>query len=303
MATPSARHASGNLATHLTAAFRLLADEREANVRQIEAGVRRILEGAQRAEARRVLEAAWDDPAPDIRRASRRLACRILVEDVERRLTAHPDPDAEGRFRMVRDQLLPHGIGDPRVVRAMLETPREAFVPEPQRGQAHQPYPVAIGGGQTISQPYIVACMTEALGLRGHEKVLEIGTGSGYQTAILARTARAVFSVEILDALARGAAEILGRLGHANVRLRTADGHRGWPEAAPFDAVIVTCAPADVPAPLTDQLREGGRLVAPVGGSPDAQHLIRITKERNALRRETLIAVRFVPMTGGGTPN
>jgi protein-L-isoaspartate(D-aspartate) O-methyltransferase len=188
------------------------------------------------------------------------------------------------------------------VLDVMARVPRHLFVPPGSRAAAYDDHPIPIGHGQTISQPYIVAFMTEALDLRGGERVLEIGTGSGYQTAILARTAREVCSIEILETLSRRAAEVLARLNHGNVRLRTGNGHAGWPEAAPFDGVIVTCAPAVVPARLTEQLREGGRLVIPVGDSPDRQDLVRITRDRAGLREERLIAVRFVPMTEGPPP-
>jgi protein-L-isoaspartate(D-aspartate) O-methyltransferase len=259
-----------------------------------------MLGGAQREAARSALAACWDDPDPALRRHARRFSAEDLIGEAERALPA--DPGAAERLRMVRDQLFHQGLSDPRVLRAMLETPRERFVPDPRRSQAYDPAPLPIGEDQTISQPYIVGFMTEALDLRGGERVLEIGTGSGYQTAVLARLAREVFSVEIRGTLSRRAGSLLAQLGHANIRLRTADGHAGWPEAAPFDGVIVTCAPAEVPARLTDQLREGGRLVIPVGESPERQDLVRVTRDRAGLREERLIAVRFVPMTGREAP-
>jgi protein-L-isoaspartate(D-aspartate) O-methyltransferase len=200
---------------------------------------------------------------------------------------------------MVRDQLHRQGISDPRVLRAMLEIPRELFVSESLRASAYEPRPLAIEEGQTISQPFIVAFMTQALGLRGRERVLEIGTGSGYQAAVLARTAGAVWSIESREALSRRAGGLLERLGCGNVRLRVGDGHAGWPEPAPFDAVMVTCAPAEIPPALTAQLRpDGGRLVAPVGEDPERQDLVRLTRTPAGLREERLLAVRFVPMTG-----
>jgi len=283
----------------LTGALRLLAVERGGNAERVESWVRDVLRGPRREEALRIVEPAWEDPDPVVRRRIRRLSSEAFIEEAGRRLDQPPDPFAEGRLRMVREQFLPHGISDPRVVRAMLDVPREAFVPPSERDRAYMPHPLSIGKGQTISQPYIVAYMTEALALRGPERVLEIGTGSGYQAAILARIARAVYTLEVRRELADRAGEALDRLGCANVRRRAGDGHAGWPEEAPFDAVIVTCAPVEVPPRLAEQLVEGGRLVIPLGVSPEDQHLVRFTRHGGRLLRETLLAVRFVPMTGG----
>jgi protein-L-isoaspartate(D-aspartate) O-methyltransferase len=298
MIAPADRSVPSDMEARLRAALHLLDGETGGNAERVEAGVREMLAGAQRDEALRVLASAWDAPEPGMRRHARRLSCEALIEEAGRGPGAANDPWAGSRLRMVRDQLFRQGIADPRVLRAMLAIPREAFVPAPIIGQAYDPNPLAIGDGQTISQPFIVAYMTEALGLRGDEKVLEVGTGSGYQAAVLSRTAREVWSIELREGLARRAAVTLARLGCANVRLRAGDGRAGWPDAAPFDAVMATCAPEAVPPALTAQLREGGRLVAPVGGAPECQWLVRVTKGRGGLQEETLIAVRFVPMTG-----
>jgi len=178
----------------------------------------------------------------------------------------------------------------------MRKVPRHELVPRNVRAQAHADRPLPIGEGQTISQPYIVAYMTEQLGLKGGERVLEVGTGSGYQAAVLAELAAEVYSIEIVPALARRAAADLARLGYRNVTVREGDGYRGWPEKAPFDAIMVTAAPPEVPAPLIDQLKAGGRLVLPVGES--YQELLLITKDERGVKRQRLIPVRFVPMTG-----
>jgi protein-L-isoaspartate(D-aspartate) O-methyltransferase len=302
MADPPPRPADDAAAANVAAAFRLLDGETGDGAERIVTGIRRMLSGPQGAASLKALVSAWDSPDPAVRRQARRFSCEALLGEAEGRPgVPPPDPFAERRYRMVRDQLYRQGILDPRVLRAMLEVPREAFLPEAQHGRAYDPQPLPIGEDQTISQPFIVAYMTEALGLRGTEKVLEVGTGSGYQAAVLARTAREVYSVEVRETLSRRAAEALARGGHANVRLRTGDGHAGWPEAAPFDAVVVTCAPDDVPPALVAQLGGGGRLVAPVGPLPDDQQLVRLTRDGGGVRRETLIAVRFVPMIEGGT--
>ncbi len=201
------------------------------------------------------------------------------------------------RRAMVDLQIRRRGVTDPRVLRAMETVPRHAFVPPELRHLAHADEPLPIGEGQTISQPYIVAYMTEALGLQGGEKILEIGTGSGYQTAVLAEIVREVFTVEVVEALSQRAEEVLGRLGYGNIRFRVGDGSRGWPEEAPFDAILVTAAPPDVPEALKQQLAPGGRLVLPVG--VQAQDLCRITRTAKGFQRETLLPVRFVPLVSG----
>ena len=192
------------------------------------------------------------------------------------------------------------GIRDERVLWAVEQVPRHLFVPAAVRSEAEADRPLPIGHGQTISQPFIVAYMTEALQLRGPERVLEVGTGSGYQTAILALLAREVFSVEIVPELSAAAREVLlGPLALENVRLRVGDGRRGWAEAAPFDRIIVTAAPAEIPEPLRAQLAPGGRLVIPVGGDPEVQTLKVLRRGADGAEEVSdLLAVRFVPLTG-----
>ena len=200
------------------------------------------------------------------------------------------------RRAMVDDQLAGRDIRDERVLAAMAMVPRERFVPEEMAAHAYRDSPLPIGYGQTISQPYIVAFMTQALGLEGDESVLEIGTGSGYQAAILGECAREVRTIEIVEELAESAEALLRDLGYANVRVRAGDGYLGWPEAAPFDAILVTAAPEHVPEPLVEQLAPGGRMVLPVGSRD--QELILIEKTRDGVTRRSLLPVRFVPMTG-----
>jgi len=201
---------------------------------------------------------------------------------------------AKERRVMTDSQIRARGVRDPLVLAAINKVPRHLFVPEGMRGWAHTDEPLPIGQGQTISQPYIVAYMTEALGLQGGERVLEVGTGSGYQTAVLAEIAREVWTIEIVESLALQARSILDSLGYANIHYRVGDGSGGWPESAPFDAVIVTAAAASIPGPLEDQLAVGGRMIIPVG--TDFQELFLVHKEKTGLRRERLLAVRFVPL-------
>ncbi|HYI00052.1 protein-L-isoaspartate(D-aspartate) O-methyltransferase [Hyalangium sp.] len=198
------------------------------------------------------------------------------------------------------DFLEREGIRDQRVLDAIERLNRADFVPEQARAAATQDSPLPIGHGQTISQPYIVALMTQALELQGHERVLEIGTGSGYQTAVLALLCREVYSIEIVPSLARSSRRLLRELGFENVYLREGDGSLGWPAAAPFDAVIGTAAPESVPPKLLGQLKLGGRMVMPVGSQRGNQELLRITRTREGEipRVEHLLPVRFVPMTG-----
>ena len=195
-------------------------------------------------------------------------------------------------------ELKSEGIKDSRVLNAINEVPRHLFVHAELKRYAYDNMPLPIGYGQTVSQPLVVAFMTESLILKPTDRVLEIGTGSGYQTAILSRLAARVYSIEIVKELAASARERLEQLGCDNVSVRAGDGYAGWPEAAPFDAVIVTAAAAEIPRPLIDQLSIGGRLVAPVG-KPD-QSLVRLTRTRAGLRREVLLPVAFVPLTGPG---
>ena len=208
---------------------------------------------------------------------------------------------AAARGRMVAEQLRApgRGITDAGVLAAMGAVPREEFVPENFRAEAYDDTALPIGEGQTSSQPYIVAFMTEQLQLRLSDRVLEVGTGCGYQAAVLARLVREVFSVEIVEALAARAREDLRRVGFGNVTVRTGDGHGGWTEHAPFDAVIVTCAPDNVPAPLILQLKEGGRMVIPVGPR-EHQQIYLLQKEQGELTEQAILPVRFVPMTRGG---
>ena len=197
---------------------------------------------------------------------------------------------------MVHSQIEARGIRDPRVLQAMREIPRADFVPAEVRDRAHRDSPLPIGYGQTISQPYIVSFMTEQLELDGSEKVLEIGTGSGYQAAILGRLAARVYSIEIVEALAQRSRALLEAKGIANVEVRSGDGYGGWPEHAPFDAILLTAAPDDIPEPLLEQLAVGGRLVAPVGVG--LQELVLVTRDEEGLHFESLLPVRFVPMVG-----
>lgn len=209
--------------------------------------------------------------------------------------TAPADPVA-ARERMVREDIEARGIRDESVLAAMRRVPREAFVPPELRDHAHDDAPLPIGHGQTISQPYVVALMTELAAPDAGSRVLEVGTGSGYQAAVLATIAREVYSIEIVPELARESAERLRALGYANVVVRAGDGYAGWPEKAPFDAVVITAAPPRIPEPLLAQLAPQGRLVAPVGD--DDQELVVVTRTPSGYERRTVTAVRFVPMTG-----
>lgn len=201
------------------------------------------------------------------------------------------------RRRMVEEQIIARGINDSSVIEAMLKVPRHRFVSTHFRDAAYQDRPLPIGYGQTISQPYIVAFMTEALGLKKEDKVLEIGTGSGYQAAILARIVNEVYTIEIIPGLAKGAKRRLGRLGYLNVTVKCGDGYLGWKEKAPFDAIIVTAAPEEIPPKLVEQLKVGGRMVVPIGLF--YQELYLITKTEDGIRKEALLPVRFVPMVHG----
>jgi protein-L-isoaspartate(D-aspartate) O-methyltransferase len=192
---------------------------------------------------------------------------------------------------------MPHGIHEQRVLAAMAKVPREEFVPEHLRAASYADHPLPIGYDQTISQPFIVGFMTEQLQPQPHDCVLEIGTGSGYQAAILAELVADVYSIEIIEPLAKTAEATLQRLGYKNVHVKIGDGYQGWPEHAPFDAVIVTCAPDHVPLALADQLKEGGRMIIPVGG-PGHQELYLLEKEKGEMRQRAVSPVRFVPMTG-----
>jgi len=199
---------------------------------------------------------------------------------------------------MVVEQIEERGIKDKRVLEVMERVPRHEFVPEEYRAFAYEDSPLPIGEGQTISQPYIVALMTECLNLEGEEKVLEVGTGSGYQAAILSELAKEVYTIEIVGPLAERAEELLKNLGYRNVKVRCGDGYLGWEEYAPFDGIIVTCAPEHIPQPLIDQLAEGGRMVIPVGETQFPQVLKLVEKREGKVTMRNVVPVRFVPMTG-----
>jgi protein-L-isoaspartate(D-aspartate) O-methyltransferase len=230
------------------------------------------------------------------------LACRSdkpAPATAQEPIAAPEPPPAEyqgPRDVMVDKTIAARGVKDPAVLAAMRRVPRHEMVPEPLRHRAYQDTPLAIGFEQTISQPYIVAVMTEAAQLSPGERVLEVGTGSGYQAAVLAELGVDVYSIEIVEPLAKRTHELLARLGYDKLHLRIGDGFRGWPEAAPFDAIIVTAAPARIPQPLIDQLAVGGRLVIPVG--EDDQSLRVVTRSTDGTTTEDLFPVRFVPMTG-----
>ena len=210
--------------------------------------------------------------------------------------TGGPDPTARARAGMVDRQIVARGVKDERVLAVLREVPRHLFVPPDQAAQAYDDHPLPIGSGQTISQPYVVAFMTEQLRLTGSERVLEIGTGSGYQTAVLARLAARVYSVEIRDELAERARERLSASGATNVEVRAGDGWFGWKEEAPFDGILVTAAPETVPGPLLEQLAPGGRMVIPVGGF--YQELKVIERTADGFRERSVLPVRFVPFVG-----
>ncbi len=205
------------------------------------------------------------------------------------------DPN-RAREEMVAGQIVARGVSDAQTLAALRSVPRHLFVPEAVAAQGYDDHPLPIGHGQTISQPYIVAFMTQALALRGGERVLEVGTGCGYQAAVLAEIAAQVYTIEIVKPLAEEAAARLTRLGHANVQARAGDGALGWPEAAPFDAIMVTAAAPRIPPALGQQLREGGRLILPLGD--DVQELVIVTRRGERFEERRLLPVRFVPMMG-----
>jgi protein-L-isoaspartate(D-aspartate) O-methyltransferase len=212
------------------------------------------------------------------------------------------DPFAEERFLMVARTIEARGVTNPDVLGAMRDVPRHAFVPAEYLDKAYADHPLPIGYGQTISQPYIVAWMTELLDLKAGDKVLEIGTGSGYQAAVLAQLGYVdVYSIEIIPELAESAATRLQALGYSRVQVKQGDGYYGWPEQAPFDAIIVTAAPDHLPAPLAAQLAEGGRLVIPIGPPGGYQSLWKFVNEGGELKAYDLGGVAFVPLTGAGT--
>ena len=202
-----------------------------------------------------------------------------------------------GRLRMVEDQLLGRDIRNERVLAAMKKVPRHLFVPDAYAAMAYEDTPLPIGEGQTISQPYIVALMTQEINPRPDDKILEIGTGSGYQAAVLSELVHEVYTIELIGDLGRRAAEVLTRLGYSNVRCRIGNGYLGWPEAAPFDAILVTAAANAVPPLLVEQLKPGGRLVMPLGPHGGIQDLVRLDKNPDGTTRTTsIIPVQFVPL-------
>jgi protein-L-isoaspartate(D-aspartate) O-methyltransferase len=200
----------------------------------------------------------------------------------------------EKRERMVDSQIETRGVKDRKILAAMRKIPRHVFVPENMKRYAYQDEPLLIGEGQTISQPYIVAYMSEALQLKGHERVLEVGTGSGYQAVILAEIVKEVFTVELVESLSVRAQEVIKELGYQNIHFKVGDGTFGWEDHAPYDAIMVTAAPAKVPKSLQEQLKIGGRMVIPVGAA--FQELVLLTREKKKFKRKKLIPVRFVPL-------
>lgn len=229
------------------------------------------------------------------------LVCLLLLVPAP---PAQADGDyAVARQRMVARQLAARDIKDERVLAAMGQVPRHEFVPVKMRGSSYGDHPLPIGQGQTISQPYIVAFMSQAVAIEPGDKVLEIGTGSGYQAAVLAAMGAQVYSVEIIPELAQRAGALLKRLGYA-VHLKVGDGNYGWPQEAPFDAILVTAAARRIPPKLVEQLKRGGRMIIPVGPDSWAEELMLVTKDdQGKARRHSLMAVRFVPLVGGDQPN
>lgn len=201
------------------------------------------------------------------------------------------------RKRMVEEQIEARGVSDEKVIAAMLKVKRHLFVPEESRQLAYQDYPLSLGHGQTISQPYIVAYMTELLNVEKGKKVLEVGTGSGYQAAVLAEIVQEVYTIEIVENLAVSAGKKLKELGYKNVFVKHGDGFKGWPEHAPYDVIMVTAAPAEIPEKLIKQLKVGGRMVIPIGSF--YQDLYLITRTRTGFEKERMLSVRFVPMIKG----
>jgi protein-L-isoaspartate(D-aspartate) O-methyltransferase len=225
----------------------------------------------------------------------------MLTECTDKKRVSASNPREDFKImreKMVETQIKARGVKDPRVLAALLKVERHRFVSEKYLDSAYSDQPLPIGEGQTISQPYIVGLMTELLELKGNERVLEIGTGSGYQAAILAELAKEVYTIEIIESLASTAKKRLSELGYQNVMLKAGDGYSGWPEAAPFDAIIVTAAPDHIPKPLIEQLKEGGRMVVPVGTY--TQELRKIVKKSGKIETIDVIPVLFVPMTGNG---
>jgi protein-L-isoaspartate(D-aspartate) O-methyltransferase len=220
----------------------------------------------------------------------------VIQKETPGKDAAAGDEHARRRERMVREQLEGRDITDARVLAAMRQVPRHEFVPRELMDAAYEDNALPLIQGQTISQPYIVAYMTQALDLHGTERVMEIGTGSGYQAAVLSKLVPEVYTVEILPELQKQASAVLSRLGYKNIHFRVGDGYMGWPEQAPFDRIIVTAAPEEIPEPLVEQLKVGGLLVIPVGRMN--QELTVLEKGKSGVTLRSTIAVRFVPMTG-----
>lgn len=244
-----------------------------------------------------------DEMNMDIRRTSLILVFFILtgfsrVPSVEKALAYDTDKTAAQRKAMVESQLIARGISDKRVLEAMGKIPRHLFVDTSMQGSAYGDHPLPIGEGQTISQPYVVAWMTDALGLAPSDRVLEIGTGSGYQAAVLAEIAREVYTIEIREGLSESAAKLLDTLGYRNVQTKYADGYFGWEEHAPFDAIIITASANHIPPPLLKQLKDGGKLIIPLGSTLYYQTLTMVTKKGDDLTVEQMGGVAFVPMVG-----
>ena len=243
--------------------------------------------------------AKFDDYNFCVRRFSEFLILTALVATACGQRQAPRSDFAAQRQHMVEQQLKARSIKDERVLAAMAKVPREQFIPLDARDVAYEDGPLPIGYDQTISQPYVVAFMTEELRPKPTDRVLEIGSGSGYQAAVLAELVADVYTIEIVEPLAKSAEATLQRLGYNNVHIKVGDGYKGWPEEAPFDAIIVTCAPETVPQPLVDQLKEGGRMVIPVG-ERFAQQLYLLEKKNGKLKESTTLPVRFVPMQREG---
>ena len=232
-----------------------------------------------------------------MRRIAQYLVVGLLVASACQKQARSTSEFAADRQKMVEEQLRPHGIRDERVLNAMAKVPREEFVPEALRDHAYADSALPIGHDQTISQPFIAAFMTEQLRPQSTDRILEIGTGSGYQTAVLSELVKEVYTVEIVEPFAKEASARLARLGYNNAHVKAGDGFQGWPEVAPFDAIIVTCAPDKVPPPLTQQLKDGGRMIIPVGSGLD-QQLFLLEKKNGQLVQTVILPVRFVPMAG-----
>lgn len=225
------------------------------------------------------------------------LGCLLLASCTDAKPPVPASDLAAQRETMVREQIAARGISDPATLAALRTVPRHEFLPLRLRSEAYADYPLPIGHGQTISQPYIVAFMTEAIRPQPGEKILEIGAGSGYQAAVLATIGAEVYTVEIIEPLAEMARQNLGRIGYDKAKVRHADGFRGWPEHAPYDAIVVTCAPDKIPPDLVAQLRDGGRMIIPVGSGLN-QELVLLRKKGDQIEKQSVLPVRFVPMTG-----